>query len=69
LRYKKTFFFSYSVIKVDEFTKKLWDIYETIRREGITQVCVLHKNIDMYVNTHKVNSLFTQFTANSIYNV
>lgn len=26
-----------NVIKVDEFTKKLWDIYEIIRREGITQ--------------------------------
>ena len=69
MRYKKTIFFSYSVIKVDEFTKKLWDIYEMIRREGITQVCVLHKNIDMYVNKHKINSLFTQFIANSIYNV
>ena len=28
----------FSVIKVDEFTRQLWNIYETVRREGIAQV-------------------------------
>ena len=25
-------------IKVDQFTKRLWDIYETVRKEGFRQV-------------------------------
>jgi len=28
----------FSVVKVDEFTRRLWNIYETVRREGIAQV-------------------------------
>jgi len=28
----------FSVIKVDEFTGHLWNIYETVRKEGFAQV-------------------------------
>ena len=28
----------FSVIKVDEFTRQLWNIYETVQKEGIAQV-------------------------------
>lgn len=36
------YIFYFSVIKVDDFTKGLWDIYEAVRKEGIAQVhCVI----------------------------
>lgn len=28
----------FSVIKVDEFTRRLWNIYETVQQEGVAQV-------------------------------
>jgi glutathione synthase len=28
------------VITADEFTRNLWNIYETVRTEGIAQVCL-----------------------------
>ena len=28
----------FSIIKVDDFIGRLWNIYETIRQEGIAQV-------------------------------
>ena len=37
----KNIFCTCSTIKVDEFTRRLWNIYETVRKEGITQVTFL----------------------------
>ena len=33
-------FFSYSVIKVDSFTRMLWNIYTKVRSEGLAQVFI-----------------------------
>lgn len=46
LCFTKTVSFLYSTIEVDDFTKRLFDIYETVHKEGLAQVNI---NLNFYL--------------------
>ena len=43
----------FSVIKVDKFTRMLWDIYTTVREEGLSQV---GNNPKAYKSRHEISN-------------
>ena len=57
------FILLFSVIKVDNFTRMLWDIYTTVRNEGLAQVMLkrfylLYLHVLTAINEELLNSEF-----------
>jgi len=49
----KGFELTIRLVEVDDFVKKLWDLYKEVRRAGIVQVCnVAIKQSDMCSHGH-----------------
>lgn len=63
------------VIKVDEFTRNLWEIYETVRSEGIAQPISMNilrndfmldrnkKDLDVWLSNIEINTVAVSFGA------
>ncbi|XP_013410748.1 glutathione synthetase-like [Lingula anatina] len=55
-----------SAIKVDDFTKRLWDIYETVRKEGIKQPVSLAINRNDFMTDSQGRTLSTPEDVNTL---
>ncbi|XP_013382970.1 glutathione synthetase-like [Lingula anatina] len=55
-----------SVIKVDDYTKRLWEIYETVRKEGIKQPVSLAINRNDFMTDSQGRTLSTPEDVNTL---